>query len=470
MKQKKAFVIFFSAIITIPSIATAAGNVSQGTFNALHPFTNRKTEITVEPLTKKPIDVPGVVKDTPTKAKSITSNHQIFGHRGGYFHSSLGIDFEYTDNLYNVDENKQDNWLTEIAPSVWLTVPRRSRVPLHVAPHNTSVGGMQFSQPENYFFNKYQLYLGAGLDFKDYSENSSLNATDGKLEGLLQYNLTQNLTLALMDRFTRSQDMFNLTNATSNNQRIYDSNIVTVGADWQISEKFSTRLDYNHFELNYDDEVNRFFDRADNGFDFYFFYDYSLKTNFFIQYRYLVADYDKNDDRGFIYDNDNTFIYGGINWKPTVKTTFMAKAGYQNVDYDNPVLTDSPNIFSFEIQANWKATVKTSLLLDATYNVEQTDSYGALNKKVFSGRLGYQQRFSNRFRGMLNIIYENSDYNQFDGTPREDDRFYFKPELQYAFRRWLTGELSYTFDSKDSSKDYLDYESNIFRFGLKATF
>jgi len=468
---KKIYFSLLSTIFIFPSLSTASGNVSQETHNNSNYLEINKDLVTEPALTKKPADIEQIKKSsTSPEAKDLKSDHQIFGNRGGYLHASLGIDFEYTDNLFNVDSNKEDNWLTQISPSIWLTIPRRSRIPLHVAPHNTSPGGMQFSQPENYFFNKYQLYLGAGLNFKDYSTNSSLNATDGKLEGLFQYNFSQDITLALKDRFTRSQDMFNLTNATSENQRIYKSNIFTAGVDWQISEKFSARLDYNHFDLNYDDEVNRFFDRTDNGFDFYFFYDYSLKTNIFFQYRYLTASYDDTDEREYIYDNDNSYIYGGINWKPTVKTTLMAKAGYQNVDYDNPVLTDSSNIFSFEIQANWKATVKTSLLLDATYNIEQTDSYGALNKRVFAGRIGYQQRFTNRFRGMLNVIYENSDYDQLDRTPREDDRFYFKPELQYAFRRWLTGELSYTYDTKESNKDYLDYDTNIFQVGLTVSF
>ena len=469
--MKKIPFFLLSALVVSPTFLAAAGDVSQGTSSVPDSLTKNNNPDKVAALTKKPAEAQTIPESLKSEeAEEIASNHQIFGNRGGYFHASLGVAFEYTDNLYNVDRDKQDDWLTEVSPSVWLTLPRRSRIPLHVAPHNTSAGGMQFSQPENYFFNKYQLYLGAGLKFKDYSENSSLNATDAYIEGLFQYNFSQNLTLTVMDRFTRNQDMFSLTSATSDNQRIYESNIFTPGVDWQISEKFSARLDYNHFDLNYDDDVNRFFDRTDNGFNFYFFYDYSLKTNFFVQYRFLTASYDENDDRGFLYDNDNTFIYGGINWKPTIKTTLMAKAGYQSVDYDNPVLTDSSNIFSFEFQANWKATVKTSLLLDATYNTEQTDSYGALNKRVFTGRIGYQQRFTDRFRGMLNIIYENSDYLEFDGSPREDDRFYFKPELQYAFRRWLTADLSYTYDTKESNKDYLDYDTNIFRIGLKASF
>lgn len=400
------------------------------------------------------------------EAKDLASDSRIFGSRGGYVHGSLGISEEYTNNLYNVNEDKQENFLTRISPEIWIALPRRARVPLHIAPHNTSPGGLQFSQPDNSFFNKYQLYLAGGLDFKNYSENSELNTTDAKLEGMFQYNVTTDLSLQLIDRFTRNQDMFDITNATEDNQRIYNSNLFTGGADWQLSEKISTTLAYNHFNLMYDDDINKGFDRTDNGFNFFAFYDYSVKTNFFFQYRYLFASYDEFNAN----DNSNNYLYGGINWQSTVKTSLMAKAGYQKVEYDNDELDDNPGTFSFEVQMNWRATVKTSLLFDATYSIEQSDSYGALNKKVFAARVGYEQQFTDRFRGSVNFIYESSDYDQFDDLPREDDRYFLKPELQYAFRRWLRGELSYSFDTRSSSNELLDYDTNIFMLGISGSF
>ncbi len=408
----------------------------------------------------------------------LQTDKYIFGSRRGYFHASLDLSLEHTDNLYNVNRDwpkndithkhydHQDNILTQLAPTIWLALPRRYRVPVHISSHNTSPGGLQFTQPDNRFFNKYQLYLSGGLNFKNFSENSELNHTDVKLEGLFQYNPKQNLTFQVTDQYVNNQDLFDISNATENNQRVYDSNLFIGGVDWQPLNKLSVKLDYTNFALKYDDTTNDFLNRTDNGLDLHLFYDYSPKTNMFFQYRYFYASFDGNDQL----ENGNVYLYLGVNWRYTVKTTFLAKIGYQAVDYDNEAYDDPSGALTFEIQANWKMTAKTSFLLDATYSYEQTDSVTALNKRVFVARIGYEQQFTDRLRGAVNFIYENSDYEQLDGYPREDDRYFFKPELQYAFRKWLHGELSYSFDTRDSSREELDYKTNNVKLGLNISF
>lgn len=437
-------------------------------------------------LSSQPLSAEELPEFTSTSEEEVTfhgeqrlsTDKHIFGSRRGYLHASCGLNVEYTDNLYNVNRDwlehyetrylydRESKFLTSITPTLWLALPRRYRVPIHIASHNTSPGGLQFTQPDNRFFNKYQLYISGGLNLKSYSENSDLNHTDVKLEGLFQYNPKPSLTFQVADQLIRSQDLFDISNATEDNQRTYDSNLVIAGIDWQPFEKISAKLDYINFSLKYDDTINNFLNRTDNGFDFHLFYDYSPKTNFFFEYRYDYASFDENDQL----ENGNTYLYLGVNWYFTVKTTLLAKAGYQKVDYDNELYDDTSGEFTFELQVNWKATVKTSLLLDATYNIEQTDSISALNKTVFAGRIGYQQQFTDRLRGSLNFVYENSEYEQLDGYPREDDRYYFKPELQYAFRKWLHGELSYSYDNRDSNREELDYYSNTIALGLRVAF
>ena len=120
-----------------------------------------------------------------------------------------------------------------------------------------------------------------------------------------------------------------------------------------------------------------------------------------------------------------------MNWQATVKTSFMIKAGYQQVNYDfetpeeydsaetaDDLVNDDEAGFSFEAQANWQVMQKTTLLLNTKYNVEQTDSKQALNKAVFVGRIAFDYRFSGRIRGDLNLIYEDSDY--VDAITRKD--------------------------------------------------
>jgi hypothetical protein len=412
-------------------------------------------------------DTKTYLEEEEEEAGNDENNGQIFGSRHGRFHASVGLNGEWTDNLYNTDTDKQENFLTTFDGDVWFTYPERSMKAFTIINHNTSTGGLQWTPVDNRYFNTYQINIGGAFNYKMYSENSDLDMLAGSVKGMFQYNPSTSLTLQLADSYSLDQDQFDISNATEDNQRIYGSNVFMASIDWQIVEKFSAIAKYTNFALAYDDSINEFLDRSDNGFDIAAYYDYSPKTNFFLEYRTLIASYDDDFD-GINRENNNNFIYAGVNWHSTVKTTLMAKVGYQMVDYDSDEYEDEDN-FTGELQWNWFATVKSNMIVDAVYSVEQSDSQLAINKTVFTGRVGFYHRFTNRLRGNLDLIYENSDYEQLIEYDRTDDRYYIKPEVQYAVWKWLSINAYYMYESKDSNQDFLDYDTNIFGIGLKGT-
>jgi hypothetical protein len=398
------------------------------------------------------------------------SDGHLFGFRNSMFHASLQVRGDWTDNLYNHKVNKESNFLTTISPSVWMTWPRRHRRVIQIIPDNTAPGGLQYSQTDYDVFNRYQVYLAANLDFLKYSSNSDLDHMEGSFEGLIQYRPgTSKFNLNLMDKYSRSQDIFNINESRKAQNRVYDSNILAAGADWYISEKFSLKAHYRNFFLVYEEPENQFMDRVDNGLDAAFYYKYSPKTNFFLSYQYFLAAYDQDT----MPDNSNTFLHLGINWQATVKTSVMTKLGYQYIDYDTlelrPHLPDNKSLLSFESQGIWQASMKSNLILNAKYSVEQTDSILALNKTVFALRLGGDYRFTDKIRGDVNFIYENSDYDQFQGPERVDDRYYFRPEVQFALNKWLFLGVYYSYDYKTSTIKALDYKTNTLGLGLRGT-
>lgn len=398
----------------------------------------------------------------------------VFGYRNGYVHAALTAQGEWTDNLFNNDANKQDNFLTQISPSFWVTLPRRSKRPMQLVSDNTAVGGLQYTPAETDEYNKVQAYLSGTIDFMNYSADSDLNHAEGDIDAMLQYKPFDKLTFQALDKYTHSQDIFNVAEATADNNRVYDSNVFGLGAAWYSKDKFSVKGGYRNFFLEYDEAANDFMNRTDNGFDLAVYYEHSDKTNYFLEYQYVMAEYDVKK----MPDNDNNFLGAGVNWQATVKTNLMAKAGYQGVDYDeieggsglSSAYDDSESNFYFESQGIWQATYKTSLLLNAKYSVEQSDSEQALNKTVLAFRLALDHRFTDRLRGDVNFVYENSDYAQFSGDERSDDRWYLKPELLYAVNKWLFLSAYCSFDSKDSNYDGLDYETSTFGLGVRGSF
>ncbi|XOF32649.1 MAG: outer membrane beta-barrel protein [Candidatus Electrothrix sp. YB6] len=410
----------------------------------------------------------------------LATDGRIFGYRRGLLHGALALNAEWTDNLYNYDANKEENLLTVITPSAWMTWPRRSRRPVQMAADNTMPGGLQYSLTDYEMYNKYEVYLAGKLDAMRYSANSDLDHIEHGIEAMARYQPMLRLNFHVLDKFTHSQDIFNITEATLENNRVYDANIFGLGADWRFADKMTLQLTYKHFDLTYEEDINNFLNRTDNGFTGKFAYDYSPKTDFFGEYHYILASYDESDSK--VPDNGNSIVNAGINWQATVKTAFMAKAGYQLVHYDtetpdydeaetpDTVIDDDKNGLYFEAQASWQATRKSEFILNSKYSVEQTDSEYALNKTVFSTRAAYGHRFTDKIRGDINVIYEDSDYALFDGRSRLDERWYIKPELQFAMKKWLSFRLYYSFDTKDSNFDELDYETNTLGIGVRGAF
>ena len=211
--------------------------------------------------------------------------------------------------------------------------------------------------------------------------------------------------------------------------------------------------------------------RSDNAFAVYGYFNYSLKTSLYLQYEFIDVSYDTAE----LKDNQQNFIYGGIDWDSTNKTAFSLKAGYQHRSYKNSRVNDtieaSENVSNYalalELAFRYKVTDKTGLTLEAFHKLEETDTFNALNKTVLGGTLRYEQELTERLQAICDMRYENADYGQIGGE-RDDHTYEVRPALQYVFKDWLMAEIAYTYEIRDSSADFFDYDTNNLSFSLTA--
>ena len=400
----------------------------------------------------------GVAEGSAQAVGAEADDSDLFGTRGGYFHPYVTFGLDYTDNVFNVAEDTTSSWIGRVAPGIWFSMPRSRTVPVQITPHNTSPGGLQQQVRDIAGTERYQAYALGGLNYRAYSEESDLNGTDGRLEGLFRYNLRGGLSLKVLDSYSHDRDRFGIDSATDENLRRYQSNIFMGTADWDFTEKLRAKVDYSNFILEYDDEQNDFLDRTDNVGDLYGYYKYSPKTAFFLQYRYADVGYDTDVQR----DNKQHYGYGGIEWDTTEKLALYFKAGYQKREYeDDEVATESDwDGFTFDLRSLYRFTEKTQFSLDAYSRSEESNSSFAADRLVLGVFANYQQRFTDKFSGLIDFRYENSDYSQVVDLDRDDDRYYIKPALRYQFRDWMMTELAYSFDKRESTIDILDYDTN----------
>lgn len=414
---------------------------------------------------------------------TLSDSDDLFGTKGGgYVHPFLSIAGEYTDNLFNVDRDKSSNFLTTLTPGIWLAFPQTKEVPLTIAPNNSTSGGLQVALPDYQGFERFNAYLLGALNFLYYSEYSDLNDYDVNVEGYLKYNLRSGLSFQVIDHYTRSQDRFDIgnfigtdidsTNEADRIKRRYYSNIAIGTISWDITEKIGLKADFSNFFLDYNEDEDKFLNRDDNALSLYGIFTYSPKTSLFLEYRYIDVSYDTETQK----DNEQDFVYGGIAWVASTKTQLRFKAGYQMREYkDNTINTISENSpesnndsLAFELDISYAVTEKTSTALALHHEIDETDSYAALDKKILGGVFSYKQEFFENFIGMIGFTYENAKYNQVTAPKRHDDRYIVRPALQYIFSDWLMAELAYTWEKRDSTDELYLYDSNTIAISLNS--
>ena len=402
----------------------------------------------------------------PEDAK-MSEEDSLLDGKGGYVHINAMVQGEYTDNLYNLDKNKTSNFLTTLSPAIWFALPRKKDIPVTLATNNTSPGGLSLQLKDYEGKDRFQAYALGGLDFEFYSEDSDLNTINGIGEGMFRYNMRSGLSLMLVDRFTHDADRFDVGSEIGVSENKFNSNVVMATADWNVTEKLRAKFDYSNFFLNYDEEDDAFKERVDNAFDLYGYFNYSVKTAFFLEGKFVDVAY----DTATVNDNQQLFLFGGIKWDTTEKVSLMAKAGVQNKAFaDNQtelVKRDDYTGFAADVQAVYKVTEKTKISLDMYRTNEETDSTLASDKSVFGATLGYNQKFTDKISGSLAAKFEDANYSQLVAQDRDDISFTVKPAAQYLFREWLMGEVSYQYEQRDSSDDLFDFQTNTFLANIK---
>ena len=397
----------------------------------------------------------------------------LFGKEGGYFHPYISLGFEYTDNLFNLSDKfeggETENLKTIVSPGIWFATPRTKIIPITINPNNTSPGGLRHQFEDYQSLDRFQAYALGGLDFNYYSEDSDLNRTNGQLEGMMRYNMRGGLGLQMVDRYTKGEDELSASTLLRDQDRGFDSNLFLATADWSITEKLRAKFDYNNFVLKYEDDVNQFLDRVDNGADLYGYYNYSPKTALFLQYKFVDAAYDEST----LLDSDSHFFYGGINWDTTEKTALLFKLGYQKKIFDDELLEDDDfEGFVYDLQLRYRYSEKTHLEFGSYRTNEAPDSYQASDQTVLGAVFRYDQKFTDRLSGSMDFIYEDIDYSNAHiivEKDRDDSTFAARPAIQYLFRRWLMFELAYEYETRESTVDFFDYDTNTLMFNANLS-
>ncbi len=372
---------------------------------------------------------------------------EVFGKESGRIHPFLIVQGRWTDNLFTTKTNKKKEFITTIAPGVWIAIPGNRTKLLSIDTRATSPGGLQLSRIEPEKSRRYQGYLLYSPEFELYTKHSKHNHVNHKAEGMLQWNLSSGLSFDLIDVYRQREDIAG--NNIYDTLYRYSSNLLDLIATYQPSEKFIFRLSYSNYYLDYDEAINSFRDRIDNTFDVYGFYKIKPKTSLFLQYSRSYIDFDKN----YILDSIENKYYAGINWAMTGKSRGRLKIGFIDKEFDHNSSEDQDG-FSFELQTIHNLSAKRALQVNAFRNFNESDFISATSFYATGVDLGILQRFSKKWTGAFNVSFEKDSYN---GSDREDDFLRLGPAVRYKPKDWLFFDLAFYWTNCESNMDEYSY-------------
>lgn len=398
-----------------------------------------------------PSSIPGgQSKEKPVSADEGISS-DIFGKQGGNFHPFLIFQEIYTDNIFATDTHTKSDFITTIAPGVWLAFPANREKLLNIDTKTTSPGGLQLSRIKPEATRRYQSYFLYSPEFLLYSDHSSLDHVNHRAEGLFQYNMNSGLSFDIIDLFHDREDVAG--NGIRDTLYRYQDNLLDFIATYTApSGKFKFELEYSNYDIDYEDLAASYRNRNDNSFGVSAFYKFWPKTSLFVEYNFSDIDF----DGGTSTDSSENRYYVGATWDMTAKTRGTLKLGYIEKDFDAPALEDQEG-FSVELQTQHNLSPKRGLQINAFRKFNESDFDSASTFLSTGIDIALLQRFTEKWSGTFDVSFENNDYKGFDRT---DDLFGVGPALRFEPRKWLIFDLGYHYYLNDSNITTYDYEIN----------
>jgi len=400
-----------------------------------------------------------------SKGKAVSEDEgisgDIFGRKGGRFHPFIILEEVYTDNLFATNTNKKEDFITTIAPGIWLAFPANRQQLLSINTTTTSPGGLKLSRIKPEATRRYQTYFLYSPEFVFYKEHSQHDHVNHRAEALLQYNFNSGLSLDVIDLYHDREEIAG--NGVVDTLYQYQDNLLDFIISYAApSGKFKMELDFSNYDIEYEESIVLYRNRNDNSFNISLFYKFWPKTSLFAEYNFSDIEFDSVT----IYDSTENRYYAGINWDITAKTRGTIKLGYTDKDFDLAGIEDLSE-FSLELQTQHNLTPKRALQINGYRKFHESD-FGSASSFLSTGiDVGLMQRFNDKWSGNVTAIYEE---NRYYGFERDDELFGVGLALRFKPRKWLFFDAGYNYYQNDSNINAYDYEVNQLFFRISLLF
>tara|TARA_R110002124_G_scaffold74843_16_gene201019 strand:- start:429 stop:1613 length:1185 start_codon:yes stop_codon:yes gene_type:complete len=350
----------------------------------------------------------------------------------------------FNDNVTRSNDEGIDSWFSTIVPRFTLV-------------NNFGLNSLRFGYQlsrGDYFSSSADDYtdhlIFASLDYELNSRHrikSSIDFEDGHDDRGESFSLGRGSELSSPDEFKESEIDFTYSYGALSAQARLDVNLNYRDKDYKI--------DTDEYKLR---------DRSKSTVGGTFYYNIGAATDLLFETTITDVEYAFSTSDASSLDSVQTAYLIGAQWQSTASTSGYAKIGYQDKKFDAAGREDFSGT-TWQAGIVWEPLDRSTFILDTRNQARETNGDGNFirNKDV---SLSWRHEWLQRLRTQAGVAFGTDDY---EGSGRTDDIQELNLAVIYEFRRWLTFNLGYTYSERDSNRDVINYDQNIYRLTAKVT-
>ena len=370
---------------------------------------------------------------------------------GGFiFSPSIGAEGKFNTNIFAQDEDKVDDFIAVIKPSLSL-----------VSDWNNGL-----------------LSLTAEADIGRYADSSTENYEDIRMNANSRIDISRGSNIKFNVGFSDLHEDRGSPDVSGVQDAPTTYSLFTLGAGFERDEGVvSFAIDGQYDNFDFDDTgivgggVFNNDDRDRDRLEGSVRVGYDLNEDYeaFVKFTTLKVDYDDSrEDGGPLRDSDGWSVVGGAAFNLTGKSEGEFYVGYQKRDFDSATLNDSSEAI-FGASILWEATGLTSVRISIDRDVNETtvaqDGVFAAGTLDTSFRLRLEHELRRNVLFGADASYAKMDYI---GIARDDDLFTVGAEAKYLMNRLFSMTASYNFEKRNSDVALGEYDRHVFMVGVTA--
>ncbi|MDC0603429.1 outer membrane beta-barrel protein [Aliiglaciecola sp.] len=215
----------------------------------------------------------------------------------------------------------------------------------------------------------------------------------------------------------------------------------------------------------YDNNEQSFRDYDTNKFTSTFFYRAAPKTRFLFEASTSDLAYDNTEP--FDLSSTQDVLLAGVEWTATAKTTSVFKIGYQDVDYKSDDVEDIQGL-SYFLDMYWKPNTYSTVRIGASRATRESaeQSVGGFISTQYG--VGVEHEFTSVTKLDVNLSFIEDDIAS--SGDRNDESTELKVKFVYAPKYWLKVFAGFELHKRDSSFEIYNFDANVYRLGVIASF